>query len=156
VTNLVQTNHLRCSRTHRLSGTHLFDYAIFEHCFHSLIDSSIKLFPVAIYEYTSMRFAAYGFWECGDMSPLLKRGNVRALQVLRVQRGGYRPLSALSGSGLVRKQSNLQRSDQTAAIFCVDLSRGFRIQIDKQSPQIIRTPLVQFRAQFQVRRGQRG
>ena len=47
LTNFAQSDHLRSSLTYFTGGAHLLDYTALKHHFHSLIDSFVKLLPVA-------------------------------------------------------------------------------------------------------------
>ena len=45
--DFAQANHLRRGRAGHPGGAHFFDNAVFKHCFYPLIDSVVKLLPVA-------------------------------------------------------------------------------------------------------------
>src|SRR5205814_8957836 len=135
----------RRSRARCPARAYFLDYALFKHCFYSLIDSGIKLLPVAKNEHTCSRFAVRSAsWTCH---------NARTSRL--AQRGGYSPLLTLSQGRFPSKQTNLQSTYKATPILHVDLSCCFGIEFIKLGAQFIEAHRVQFFAQLWIRRGQR-
>src|SRR5262249_55156831 len=142
--NLAQTDHLRRRRAYCPTRADFLDYTLFKHCFYSLIDSVIKLLPVAKNEDACSRFAVR------SASPTFHKTRARRL----AQRGGYSPLLALCGCRFASKQTNLESAHEATPILHVDLLCRFRIEFDKLRAQFIQAHRIQFFTQLWIRRRQ--